>query len=386
MNEYEWNVSFDIVRVFPLYQSSIGYNSDRTAIIITKIHPQAITDNSKHVKKVQSKLTNDTSRRQQKLLFCKIVRTRVKSSLSVVILVKITLNATRPSVSKLVKARVILLQSIVTFVKTTSNATRPASATIKMGVLLSLGQSAPMSEPMFAPDAKEKMHSNDQQGISKRVEEDKTRETSKNTNIVKILRVDIIKLVPLLEDYTVLIDGNYSSDNAMDAQHGEYNNGDLENNWSDTLDISSVNIKSSLLLMYPSKMTSIRFNIDSSLQMYPSNNKEYQRDCSIQWSHQIARKDAIMILNKNTKQGYHFTSTLMYDSHSSTIAYTSDNGFRECYDFLKMHSFCKYQQTKHIETMVDSIPDSDRGSCLRYQYIPNWIQQPSYFKYTFLIL
>ncbi len=34
----------------------------------------------------------------------------------------------------------------------------------------------------------------------------------------------------------------------------------------------------------------------------------------------------------NTKQGYHFTSTLMYDSQSLTIAYKSDNGFRECYD------------------------------------------------------
>ena len=41
---------------------------------------------------------------------------------------------------------------------------------------------------MFAPDTKEKMHSNDQQGISKRVEEDKTREISNNTNIAEILR------------------------------------------------------------------------------------------------------------------------------------------------------------------------------------------------------
>lgn len=112
----------------------------------------------------------------------------------------------------------------------------------------------------------------------------------------------------------------------------------------------------------------------------------------------------------NTKQGYHFTSNLMYDSHSSTIAYTSDNRFRECYDFLKMHSFCKYQPTKHIElidvlpyvppefhklpfhlwdtdeTIVDSFPDSDRVPCLHYQYISYWIQQPSYFEYTFSIL
>ena len=165
------------------------HHSVCTAVISTEIHPQTIADNTKSVKIVQNELTNDTRGRQQKLLFCKLVKTRVKLLLSVVILVKTTLNTTRPLFSKLVKARVILLQSIGIFVKTTSNATRPSSATIKMRVLLSLGQPAPMSEPMFAPNTKEKMHSNSQHGISKRVEEDKTRETSNNTNIVEILRV-----------------------------------------------------------------------------------------------------------------------------------------------------------------------------------------------------
>ena len=189
VNEYKWTISFNIVWNFPLYQSSIGYNSVCTAVVSTKIHPQAIADNTKSVKIVQNKLTNYTRGRQQKLLFCKLVKTRVKSLLSIVILVKMTSNTMRPSFSKLVKARVILLQSIVIFVETTSNVTRPSSATIKMGVLLSSGRPAPMSEPMFAPNTKEKMHSNGQQGIIKRVEEDKTRETSNNTNIVEVLRV-----------------------------------------------------------------------------------------------------------------------------------------------------------------------------------------------------
>ena len=114
-----------------MYQSSKGYNSDHmavssiqihhsvcTAVISTKIHPQAIADNTKSVNIVQNE----------------------------------------------------------------------PSATIKMGVLLSLGQPAPISEPIFSPNTKEKSHSNGQQGISKRVEEDKTRETSNNTSIVKILR------------------------------------------------------------------------------------------------------------------------------------------------------------------------------------------------------
>ena len=50
-------------------------------------------------------------------------------------------------------------------------------------------------QPMFAPNIKEKMQNkqkspnpNGQQGISKRVEEDKTKETSNNTNIFEILR------------------------------------------------------------------------------------------------------------------------------------------------------------------------------------------------------
>ena len=157
------------------------------AVISTEFHPQAITNNMKSVNTVQNKPTNNTRGRQQKLLFSKLVNTRVKSFLLIVILVKTTSNATRPSF-RLVKARVILLQSIVIFVKTTSNATRPSSAIIKMGVLLSLGRPAPMSEPMFAPNTKEKRHSNGQQGISKRVEEDKTREISNNTNIVELLR------------------------------------------------------------------------------------------------------------------------------------------------------------------------------------------------------
>ena len=110
VNAYKWTVSFNIVRIFPLYQSSIGYNSDCTAVISTKFHPQAIAANMKSVKIVQNDPTNDTKEREQKLLF-----------------------------SKKVKAKEILLQSIVTFVKTTSNATRPASATIEMRVLLSLG-------------------------------------------------------------------------------------------------------------------------------------------------------------------------------------------------------------------------------------------------------
>ena len=234
--------------------------------------------------------------------------------------------------------------------KTIPNATRPASATIKMEVLLNLGRLAPMSDPLFAPDTKGKQH-----GISTQVEEDTTRETSDNTDIVKILRVDIIKIVPLSDNCTVLIDGNSSSDNAMVVQHR-----DLVHNWSDILDLSSVTIKPSLLLMYPSNIASLRCNVNSSLKMYSSNNKDYQRDCSIKRSHQLARNNDIMILNEHI----HYTDSkqLCFDNqynYSKRLCFDVDpgNGFCECYGFLTMHPFRKYHQTAYIEPMLDSITD-----------------------------
>ena len=155
-------------------------------------------------------------------------------------------------------------------------------------------------------------NTNDQRDDSDIDEENQFRDSSDNEYFPIFLPREIqniIKLVHLLEDYTILIDGNYSSDNAMDVQHGEYS--DLEINWSAMLDISSVNIKSSLLLMYPSKITSIQFNVNSSLLMYPSNYKEYQSDCSIQRSHQITRKDAIMILKEKIQ--YNDSEKLCFD-------------------------------------------------------------------------
>ena len=76
VNEYKWTVSFNIVWIFPLYQSSIGYNSDCMAVISTKFHPQAFATmmksvniahmksvklaNMKSVKIVQHEPTKDT--------------------------------------------------------------------------------------------------------------------------------------------------------------------------------------------------------------------------------------------------------------------------------------------------------------------------------------
>ena len=57
-------------------------------------------------------------------------------------------------------------------------------------------------------------------------------------------------MVPLLEEYTVSINGDYSGYNdvvnrinTIDAQLREYNNGDLQINWYDVLDIYSVRIQ-----------------------------------------------------------------------------------------------------------------------------------------------
>ena len=108
---------------------------------------------------------------------------------------------------------------------------------------------------------------NGQQDDSKIDEEDKIRESSDNIDNKALLPREIknvIQLVPLLEKYTVSIDGDYLgySDvvnriNAIDAQLGEHNNGDLEINWYDVLDIFlqfkfniNPSMKEELLLMY----------------------------------------------------------------------------------------------------------------------------------------
>ena len=94
VNVHKWNVSFDIVRIFPLYQSSTGYNIDCAAVINTKSHLQEIADNTNNVKIVQDKLTGGTIGRQQKLFFSGLVKARMKLLQSIVILVNTTLNAT----------------------------------------------------------------------------------------------------------------------------------------------------------------------------------------------------------------------------------------------------------------------------------------------------
>ena len=73
-----------------------------------------------------------------------------------------------------------------------------------------------MSEPMFAPNTEEEMQNklklpkpNGQQSNSKRVEEDKTRETSSNTNIVEVL-MDV-KLFFSRFKATIHIKGSYST-------------------------------------------------------------------------------------------------------------------------------------------------------------------------------
>ena len=48
-NEHKWNVIFDIVKIFPLYQSSTGYNIHCAAVVNTKSHLQAIADNTKNI-------------------------------------------------------------------------------------------------------------------------------------------------------------------------------------------------------------------------------------------------------------------------------------------------------------------------------------------------
>ena len=168
--EYKWTVSFDNVRIFPLYQSSIGYKSDCTAVISTEFHQQVLAvnmtsvkiTNIKRAKRVQNEPTDDTKGKQQKLLF-------------------------------------------LMFVKTTSNAIRPASATFEMEVLKNSGRLALMSDLMFTPATKVNQH-----GISQQVEVNTTRDTSDNTDLVELLRVLIIKSVPLLAVCTVLIDTNFS--------------------------------------------------------------------------------------------------------------------------------------------------------------------------------
>ena len=49
LNEHKWNVLFDIVRMFPLHQSVIGYNIDYVAVVNTGILLQAIADNTKNI-------------------------------------------------------------------------------------------------------------------------------------------------------------------------------------------------------------------------------------------------------------------------------------------------------------------------------------------------
>ena len=139
--------------------------------------------------------------------------------------------------------------------------------------------------------------------------------------------------------------------------------------------------------------------------MYPCNYKEYQSDCTIQRNYQIARKNALMILKEKIQHSdskklcFHVNPQDQMDTGVPNIveilrdiewyqnkvkAYVSYNGFCECYDSLKMHSFSKCQPTKHIalivflpyippefnklpfhlwdtdESKVDSFPDSDR--------------------------
>ena len=141
----------------------------------------------------------------------------------------------------------------------------------------------------------------------------------------------------------------------MDAQHGA-----LVHKWPDIFDLSSVTIKPSLLLMYPSNIVSLQCSLDSLLKMYLSKNKDYQRDCSIRRSHQLARNVEISILNKHI----HYTDSkqLCFENqyhNSKRLCFDVDpgNGFRECYGFLTMHPFHKYHQTTYIEPMLDSFTD-----------------------------
>lgn len=179
---------------------------------------------------------------------------------------------------------------------------------------------------------------NDQRDDSDIDEENRFRDSSDNEYFPIFLPREIqniITLVPLSEDY--------SRDNAMDIQHEEYHECDLEINWSAILDISSVIINSSLL-------------------MYPCNYKEYQSDCTIQRNYQIARKHALMILKEkiqysNSENFYFYVNPedqmdtgvpnivkILRDIEwyqNKVKVYVSYNGFRECYDSLKMHSFSK---------------------------------------------
>ena len=91
--------------------------------------------------------------------------------------------------------------------------------------------------------------------LNNKPEDSKIKETDNNdnkydTNLLPREIENAIKSVPLSEEYTISLDGDYAGYNdvvnrikVMDMELGDYNNGDLGIDWYDVLDISSVRIQ-----------------------------------------------------------------------------------------------------------------------------------------------